>query len=64
MRYCLKCKTCGETTWCRGTYESDVNALVLDDKDDDRLDCCEHMAVGGDYDVVDEEVVEFEDNYL
>jgi hypothetical protein len=31
MNYHVRCLNCGATWWCRGDYESDTNATVLDD---------------------------------
>lgn len=55
MRYTLKCLTCGEHVTIRGTAEYDVNAVSLDENDSNWSDACEHIAAGGDYDIIDSE---------
>lgn len=62
MRFQLKCQTCGETLWIKGTYEGDTNATVLDDDDPNWDDACEHVRNGGGdgFDIVD---YEYPDTY-
>ncbi len=60
MNYHVRCLTCKAEWWQRGTYESDVNALELDDSEE-----CEGMCQCGDgVEVFDEEPIEFEDNVI
>ena len=59
MRYKLKCKTCGAIVWVRGSFEPDTNATVLDDDAIELSEACEHI-VAGEYEIVDEEPIEFE----
>lgn len=56
MRYKLKCKECPATCWVRGSFESDTNALELDDSrayewDPEASSACKHE----DFDIVDGE---------
>ena len=57
MNYHVRCLKCRAEWWQRGTYESDVNALSLDDKElpEGMCDC------GDEVEVFDEEPIDFED---
>ena len=54
MRYEIQCNVCSARCWTRGVYESDTDAVVLDDNDP-LEDGCEHMRDGGDFTIIDEE---------
>lgn len=63
MNYLLQCSDCGATCWVSGNYESDTNALNLDDPEEWTIDhkfdylgisWCSHT----DYEVIDEEYPE------
>jgi hypothetical protein len=59
VNYQIRCVVCGAKCWTRGDYESDTNACVLDDNDP-LDDACEHIKAGGDYEIVDEEPIDFD----
>ncbi len=59
MIYHCKCLTCGAEWSCGGTYEPDVNATILDDSEVHEGQC-EH----DNFEVVGEDVEEFEDNVI
>ena len=54
MNYQIECDICGARCWTRGEYESDTNAVVLDDNDP-LDDACEHIRDGGSFTIIDEE---------
>jgi hypothetical protein len=60
MNYLVRCLKCGAQWWQRGTYESDTNACCLDDnqKSEGMCNC------GDAVEVINEEPIDFEDNYL
>jgi len=58
MKYPIKCPTCGSVTWIRGTYESDTNALVLDDYDPEWDQACDHIGKTGVYEIGEGEPID------
>lgn len=57
MRYHVRCLKCRAEWWQGGTFESDVNALTLDDSEtpEDMCQC------GDEVEVIEEEPIDFED---
>ena len=49
MKYCLKCHICGCTCWADGEDDPDTNSCEIGEIDD----ACEHIAQGGDYEIID-----------
>jgi hypothetical protein len=54
MKYQLTCQKCNESIWVHGVFESDTNALVLDDNDCEWDNGCEHLK-SGDYQISEDE---------
>jgi hypothetical protein len=56
MIFQVKCLVCGAQWWCRGDYEPDTNATVLDDSVVHEGEC----ECGGEVEILQTEVVEAE----
>lgn len=58
MNYQIECDDCHATCWVRGSAEEpDTNAVVIDEEDLADADVCEHIMNGGEYTIIDAELV-------